>query len=762
MAIAIPIAISFAVTAVTSIASYYLSLKKQEGARLDSLDSPTSTYGQPIPKIYGRVRVSGNLIWTRKLREEKKEANKAKGQPSEYTYFGSFAILLCEGVASVSKIWFNGKLVYDYYSPSGETQVATSKLGNYVKIYTGTPDQQPDPTIQSIEGVDKTPGFRGKAYLVFNNLPLKDWNNGLPSVSCEIVESENPLLGNIIKDLCVKSGIPESYIDVSELSERITGLVIENNGNTYRDILEQLAKVYFFYATEDRNGQIKFRKVKRPSTGVDIPLGEMGIREYGNARINNYTKTRLQTSELPTSLTINFRNPNLRFNNDSQIALTKLGQDSSNVSVDVNLSLFRTEARYAALVLLSQFWIRRHRYEDIVLPFKWVNAILPGDVIELALDSVNYATLQVESVTIGANYQLILKCVEYEGRSFQNPPVSVEEEVRYEYIGDASSYDNQAELILLDIPIFDNRNRQSSIYALVNASPTNWTQGSLYTSTDNITYNAADEISFPSAVGICTAGSLSPLKEEYIDYSSVLTVELNNANPNYQLSSATQLDFLNGINIALIGNELISFKNAVLVSQNTYTISGFLRGLRGTTTLNHLAQERFILLKGLTAATNVFVETEVGLPLYCKLKTPSQNLLDVPNVVFTNSGVEHQPFTPIKINHSYNDSAIRISWLRRSNYSNDPAFFTELKFKTLADATLRTVVTGSNVTEYDYTFDLVSFDFPVAEQFKIEIREYNGYRSSATISKIIDIVYSYIGDELDNILVDEDNNYLSE
>jgi len=218
MAVAIPIVVSLVITTIASVASYYLSLKKQEGPRLDSLDSPTSSYGQPIPKIYGRARVAGNLIWTQKLKEVKQEGNKSKGRPSEYQYYGTFAIMLCEGVVNVSKIWFNGKLVYDNYSPSGETQVASSKIGNYLKIYRGTADQQPDPTIQSYEQAAKTPAFRGKAYLVFNNLPLKDWNNGLPSVSCEVVESENPLLSNIVGDICQDAGLNVADIDVSELS----------------------------------------------------------------------------------------------------------------------------------------------------------------------------------------------------------------------------------------------------------------------------------------------------------------------------------------------------------------------------------------------------------------------------------------------------------------------------------------------------------------------------------------------------------------
>src|ERR687893_2450853 len=40
-----------------------------EGPRLKDIDGLTSTEGAPIPRVYGRVRIGGQLIWATRLEE---------------------------------------------------------------------------------------------------------------------------------------------------------------------------------------------------------------------------------------------------------------------------------------------------------------------------------------------------------------------------------------------------------------------------------------------------------------------------------------------------------------------------------------------------------------------------------------------------------------------------------------------------------------------------------------------------------------------
>jgi hypothetical protein len=73
-----------------------------EGPRIDDLSVQTSTYGAPIPLVYGTMRISGNVIWSTPLKEtrtvKKSSGGKGGGKKSSqttYSYSVSFAVGLC-------------------------------------------------------------------------------------------------------------------------------------------------------------------------------------------------------------------------------------------------------------------------------------------------------------------------------------------------------------------------------------------------------------------------------------------------------------------------------------------------------------------------------------------------------------------------------------------------------------------------------------------------------------------------------------------
>ncbi len=150
-----------------------------EGPRLSDLDVMSSTEGAPIARVYGRARLSGQVIWATELEEvvsTRKEGGKGFGGPSvtstTYSYFGNFAVGLCEGpIGRVGRIWADGKLL------------DTSNIT--MRIHTGGEDQAADPLIVAKEG--EAPAYRGLAYVVFERLPLEKFGNRLPQLSFEVM-----------------------------------------------------------------------------------------------------------------------------------------------------------------------------------------------------------------------------------------------------------------------------------------------------------------------------------------------------------------------------------------------------------------------------------------------------------------------------------------------------------------------------------------------------------------------------------------------
>ena len=83
-----------------------------EGPRLADLAVQASSYGQPIPRLWGTGRIAGNLIWSTGLIETKtttKQGGKgggAKTTTTTYSYHVDCAIALCRGpIAGVRRIW---------------------------------------------------------------------------------------------------------------------------------------------------------------------------------------------------------------------------------------------------------------------------------------------------------------------------------------------------------------------------------------------------------------------------------------------------------------------------------------------------------------------------------------------------------------------------------------------------------------------------------------------------------------------------------
>lgn len=154
----------------------------RDGPRLSDLDVQASTEGAAIPRVYGRVRLAGQVIWSTKFKETASTNSGGSGKGSgggsavsttTYTYSVSCAIALCEGpITRIGSIWADGNLL--------------DLTGLSYRTYLGTETQQPDSTMEAVEGAGNVPAYRGLAYIVFDDLQLADFGNRLPQLSIEV------------------------------------------------------------------------------------------------------------------------------------------------------------------------------------------------------------------------------------------------------------------------------------------------------------------------------------------------------------------------------------------------------------------------------------------------------------------------------------------------------------------------------------------------------------------------------------------------
>lgn len=154
-----------------------------ESGRVERFRVMGSSEGAAIPRVWGRVRLAGQIIWSSRFLEHV-NSNEVGGKGGggatvrEYSYTVSLAIALCEGqVVRIGRIWADG-------------QPLEQKSLNW-RLHHGTEEQIPDPLIAAIEGADEAPTYRGTAYVVFDNLDLTPFGNRIPQFNFEVFRRPN-------------------------------------------------------------------------------------------------------------------------------------------------------------------------------------------------------------------------------------------------------------------------------------------------------------------------------------------------------------------------------------------------------------------------------------------------------------------------------------------------------------------------------------------------------------------------------------------
>lgn len=178
----------------STLGSAFGPKQKSFGPRIDDLKVAGTGYGQPVPWVAGSPRVGGTIIWSSEKRETATTTEVGKGGGSEYTeytYDCDVLYMLSENeISNVSRIWSNGKLVYDG---------AKIKSGfcDSITVYTGASDQLPDPIYEAAVGSGNAPAYRTRGTIMIAGLKLGS-SGFLPNLTFELsVGNPSPIGGDV-------------------------------------------------------------------------------------------------------------------------------------------------------------------------------------------------------------------------------------------------------------------------------------------------------------------------------------------------------------------------------------------------------------------------------------------------------------------------------------------------------------------------------------------------------------------------------------
>jgi hypothetical protein len=221
------------------------------------------------------------------------------------------------------------------------------------------------------------------------------------------------------------------------------------------------------------------------------------------------------------------------------------------------------------------------------------------------------------------------------------------------------------------------------------------------------------------------------------------------------LLSVTESQVLNGSNLAAIGThgrwEIIAFKTATLNPNGTYTLSGLLRGLKGTehNTGNHATGDSFVLLESGRLVRVQIDADDIGVEKYWKVATIGENLVQFAGQAFTCGAVGLECFSPAHLRGQRNASGdLTISWIRRNRLAGEWRDLVDVpvsenteqyEIDVMAGETVKRTITVTDATSASYTASMQTTDFG-STQASVTVKIYQisatvgrGYVASATL-----------------------------
>jgi hypothetical protein len=537
--------------------------KRREGPRLVELAVQTSSYGAQIPKLFGTMRVAGTVIWATDLIESRASSRSGKGQPSTstYSYAASFAVLLsARAIRGVGRIWAEGKLLR---GAAGDFKTATG-----FRLHLGGEDQAVDPLIASAEGA-ATPAYRGAAYAVFEMLQLADFGNRIPSLTFEVIADEGAVLVSTIAKALAGEVSGTAALAVGGFAA---------SGGSVRAVLEMLAQSGGAWFAPVGGGL-----VMRDVAGATVVVADEGFAVEGKSVRRARAVAAIET--VPRTVTVGYYDAA----RDYQAGLQRARRPGAGVRddrVEVPAVLEAGAAKTVAEAMLARAEAGRVR-RTIAAGFGAM-AIAPGACVTIAGEG---GVWRVSDVSI-EGMVTTLGLVPLVAASL--PATATSGRVS----GAVDAVVGATIVRAFEVPGLEEAPLSAPRMTVVaGGTGAAWRQAALlYSVDDGVSWVAAGATAAPGVLGtIAVVASSAPAT--LVDLRGAFEVVLAHAEMELGDADAAALD--RGVNLALLGDELVQFGRAEPLGGARWRLSQLLRGRRGTEAAAGVQKvgERFVLLE---------------------------------------------------------------------------------------------------------------------------------------------------------------------
>ena len=613
--------------------------KTREGPRLTDLAVQTSQYGRQVPRLYGRMRVAGSVIWATELQESSRKQGGGKGQPSTrtYSYSVSFAVALSSRpVATIGRIWAEGNLLR---GARGDFKTPVA-----FRFYDGHGDQMPDALLASAEGLDKTPAHRGLAYAVFEDMQLADYGNRIPSLTFEVIADTGAVtLHDIAGDqvrLAADSALPQQFAGFAA------------SGSDTGGVLTAIDAALPLTCAAAPDGVRLTQKGLAAEDIAEIGKGDIVQAGGDSAHAGGIERARTPLRGVPDDLALRYYDAARDYQAGLRHARHGLsGQSSEEIDLPAVLAADAAQAMADRL-----YRTRRAARHSLTLTCAFIDSeTMPGRVVRVAGQSGLWRVQSWQWRGDGA----MLTLARHEGGDGAAPVLN-EQPGRIVVPEDIVA--GPSMLRVLDVPPYPGQaGGGPSVTLAVSGVSASWRGASIYrvdaggdlietglSVRQTATVGAAQTI-LPSASALAT------------DTANHVDVLLQH--DDMALTGASFAQMANGANLAALGREVIQFAHVALVGDRLYRLTGLWRGRGGTeyAVAGHEAGEDFVLLDD----NAIRVESDPGAAARFAAIGPGDG---EPVVAAAPSAIRSvQPFSPVYLCATWSGpEALTLTWVRRS------------------------------------------------------------------------------------------------
>ena len=460
------------------------------------------------------------------------------------------------------------------------------------------------------------------------------------------------LLSEIVADICARAGLDSGQIDVTALTDEVQGYRIAGQMPA-RAAIDPLRQAFYFDGVENGD-QIVF--VKRGGSAVaTITADDLGAGE-GDAETALVVPVRGQETELPAEVRVAYMVREADYQTGTQQSIRVTTGSQQKTGVELPIVMTDQKAAEVADVLMYDAWVGRvQRKFSTTRKF---TKYLPTDVATVNDGEFTYTGVIAEKMEDGPVIRWTMRDTDPASYSPNSTPGAVSGG------GGAVTYDGPMRLHLMDLPALRDDDDDPGFYAAANGYLSGFRGGVLYQSLDDTDYTSLLSMNAKATIGYVDGVLGDFAGGNVVDETHIVSVVLYSGT----LSSVTRAQLLSGQNVALLGDEVLSFQRAVLTAPNTYSLSGLLRGRRGTEQHmgSHADEERFVLLNAATVYRVPQSLIQVGEAFY-KPVTYGQAVDATPSQEFENTAAALWPLSPVHLNaNSDGLGGYDVQWVRRT------------------------------------------------------------------------------------------------